>query len=48
LEAEAAPRQHTLAHCDEEGKGIAEGIYERVVRNMYAGLRDNEVVFAVL
>jgi acetyl-CoA acetyltransferase len=48
LEAEGALRPHTLAHCDEEQKKIAERIHERVVRNMYAGLRDNEVVFAVL
>jgi hypothetical protein len=48
LEAEAALRPHTLAHCDEEQQRIAEGIYERVVRGMYAGLRNNEVVFAVL
>ena len=48
LEAEAALRPHTLAHCDEEQRRTAEGVYERVVRDMYAGLRDNEVVFAVL
>ena len=50
LEAEAALRLHTLVHCDdsEEQQMIAEGIYERVARDMYAGLRDNEVVFAVL
>jgi hypothetical protein len=48
LEAEAALRPHTLAHCDEEQKRIAEGKYERVARDMYAGPRDNEVVFAVL
>lgn len=40
--------QHTLTHCDEEQKRIAEGIYEVVAKGMYAGLWDNEVVFAVL
>ena len=43
-----ALRLHTLAHCDEEQKKIVEGEYGRVVRGMHAGLRDNEVAFAVL
>lgn len=47
-EAGVALRSHTLARCDEGGKGpvgVGCGKSERDVR---AGLRDSEVVFAAV
>jgi hypothetical protein len=43
-----ALRSHTLAHCDEEWEKIGKVEYGKSVRDMRAGLRDSEVVFAVL